>query len=139
MALHWLQPLKTQRFLFSNKKYLTDDSVLFSNMEISRESQYSSKNFNILTLPKRDLETARVLFSFNAEQKERKIHRVYEKISYLLARMRGILNVFITFGFICIKIEQELGIKVSLLDSSYSIREIKENLHLSHSKKQKKK
>jgi hypothetical protein len=108
-------------------------------MEISRESQYSSKNFNILTLPKRDLETARVLFSFNAEQKERKIHRVYEKISYLLARMRGILNVFITFGFICIKIEQELGIKVSLLDSSYSIREIKENLHLSHSKKQKKK
>lgn len=124
---------KQREYIFQNIKTTTDDGFLFNNFNFLNDVQFSSKNADHNNVDETDVATPRITFSFVSEKKERTISRIYEKVSDLLAKLGGILNIFLFLGLIWARFEHDFLIKRSILNTLYTFKIISRK----HKKKKK--
>ena len=111
---------KQTDYYFSNVELITDDGIFLENKTSLTSIQSTSKSSDSFFIDESAIDDRlRMVFQFFSDKKIRRIERDYDKISDLLAKIGGVLNVLIFIGFIFARFEQELSLKMSILNSLF--------------------
>ena len=117
------QFMKISEYYFQSVQILSDEGLIFSDVNFLNGVSFVSKNSDFYTRKSEE----NVFFSLNiyADKNIQKIERSFTKVLDLLAKLGGILQSLLFLGQIFIYFEYSLFLKNTILNSLYSFKKPK--------------